>query len=254
MLALERRRKIAELVLKNKSVIVLELSKTFNVTEETIRRDLERLEKEGLLRRTYGGAILNDNTNLDVPLDIREVTNIECKKLISIRVSEFIQDGDSVILDASSTTLQVAKLIKNKSNITVLTNSQKVISELADARDCKIISTGGNLKVNSMSLIGSLTIKAIKNYNADKAIISCKGIHIEKGICDSNEGEAEVKKAMITSADKVFLLVDHDKFDKVSFVSVTDFNKIDKIFTDKTLSDDWEKLMKKSNVEIIYSE
>jgi len=125
MLAIERRKRIMRLIQENQSVLVPELSKLFNVTEETIRRDLEKLEAEGLLKRTYGGAVINENSSADIPLNIREITNIESKQAISMKVAEYIEDGDTLLLDSSSTVLQVAKQIKFKKKLTVITNSEK---------------------------------------------------------------------------------------------------------------------------------
>ncbi|MCP2240304.1 DeoR/GlpR family DNA-binding transcription regulator [Thermoanaerobacterium thermosaccharolyticum] len=252
MLAIERRKRIMRLIQENQSVLVPELSKLFNVTEETIRRDLEKLEAEGLLKRTYGGAVINENSSADIPLNIREITNIESKQAISMKVAEYIEDGDTLLLDSSSTVLQVAKQIKFKKKLTVITNSEKIILELANAKDCKVISTGGVLKQNSMSLIGNFAEDMIKNFCVDKAIISSKGFDMTNGITESNEMEAEVKKAMADSAEKVFLLLDHNKFDKSSFVKMFDLNKIDYLFTDRKLSLEWEEFLKKHNIDLIY--
>lgn len=253
MLAVERRKRIMEMIKEKNSVLVTELSKFFSVTEETIRRDLEKLEKEGLLKRTYGGAVLHESTNVELPFNIRVGTNPEGKKVIGIKAAEFIEDGDSIILDSSSTALQVAKNIKDKSRITVITNSEKVILELSNAADCKVISTGGTLKANSMSLVGHWAEKAIQNYNVDKAVISCAGASLSKGFTDSNELEAEVKKAMINSSAKVFLVIDSTKFDKVSFIKTADFKNIDYIFTDKKLSEQWEKQIEENKIKLIYA-
>ncbi|SNX53412.1 DeoR/GlpR family DNA-binding transcription regulator [Thermoanaerobacterium sp. RBIITD] len=252
MLAIERRKRIMSLLQENQSVLVPELSKLFKVTEETIRRDLEKLESEGLLKRTYGGAVINESTSVDIPLNIREITNIEGKQTIGLKVAENIEDGDTLLFDSSSTVLQVAKQIKFKRKITVITNSEKVIFELSNAKDCKVISTGGVLKANSMSLIGHWAEDAIKNFCVDKAIISCKGFDMDRGITESNEMEAEIKKAMANAAEKVFLLVDHTKFDKSSFVKMLDFNKVDYLFTDRKLSLEWEEFLQKQNIRLMY--
>jgi DeoR/GlpR family transcriptional regulator of sugar metabolism len=252
MLAIERRRKIISLLEERNSVLVPELSKIFNITEETVRRDLEKLEKDGFLKRTYGGAVINDSMNSELPLTIREVTNMEGKLAIGIKVSEYIKDGHTIMLDSSSTALQVAKKIRDKRNLTVITNSVKVVMELASAKDCKIISTGGNLRVNAMSFVGHMAENSVKNFNVDIAIICSKGIDMEKGISESNDMEAEVKKAMIKTADKTFLVGDFTKFNKVSFIKMLRIEDVDKIFTDKTLTEEWEQFILSKNVELIY--
>ncbi|MDI6619226.1 MAG: DeoR/GlpR family DNA-binding transcription regulator [Clostridiales bacterium] len=252
MLSIERRRKIISLLQEHQSVIVPELSKLFKVTEETIRRDLEKLEREGLIKRSYGGAVLSESTNVDIPLKIREITNIEGKQAIALNVAGYIDDGETLILDSSSSALQVARQLKSKKRLTVITNSIRVVYELSNSKDFNIISTGGTLKPNSLSFIGHLAENTIKNYHVDKAIISCKGFNKEIGITDSNEMEAEVKKAMVDAADQVFLLIDHTKVDRASFVKFTSFDRINYIFTDRKFSPDWEDLIHKNNINIIY--
>ncbi|HHY80175.1 MAG TPA: DeoR/GlpR transcriptional regulator [Thermoanaerobacter sp.] len=252
MLAIERRRKIMSLIQENQSVLVPELSKLFNVTEETIRRDLEKLEQEGLVKRTYGGAVLRESTNIDLSVNIREITNVEGKQAIALKVAEYIEDGDTLMLDSSSTAFYVAKQIKFKRRLTVITNSEKIVLELSNAKDCKVISTGGTLKANSLSYIGHWAEEAIKNYYVDKAIISCKGLDREKGITESHEMEAEVKRNMVNAANKVFLVVDHTKIDKSSFVRFATFDKIDYIFTDRKFSFEWEEFLQNNNIKIIY--
>lgn len=254
MLAIDRRRKIMSLLQANHSVMVPELSKLFTVTEETIRRDLESLEKEGLLKRTHGGAVLNESINVEMPLNIREVTNIEGKQAIGLKVADFIEDGDTIMLDSSSTALQVAKQIKTKKKITVITNSVKVALELSNAKDCTVISTGGMLKSSSLCYIGHLAEKSIANYNVDKAVISCKGLDRDKGITDSNEMEGEIKKKMVHAAAKVYLAADHAKFNKVSFFQLLNFSDIDVVFTDHPLSPEWERHFNSQGVQLIYSE
>ena len=253
MLAIERKRKIISLLEERNSVLVPELSKIFSVTEETVRRDLEKLEVEGFLKRTYGGAVINDRINSELPLKIREVTNISGKRSIGIKVAEYIKDGHTIMLDSSSTALQVAERIKHKKRITVITNSIKVVSELATARDCTVISTGGTLREKSMSFVGNLTEDSISNFNVDVSVICCKGIDIQKGITESNDLEAQVKKAMMQSADKTFLVADYTKFDKISFIKMFKLEDIDMIFTDKKLSPEWEQYISGQNVELIYS-
>lgn len=252
MFAIERRRKIISILEERSSVMVPELSKIFDVTEETVRRDLEKLEMEGLLKRTYGGAVAVESTNMELPLKIREVTNIENKQSIGIKVAGFIEDGNTIALDSSTTALQVAKHIKSKRRITVITNSMNIVYELSNAKDCMVISTGGNLRPSSMGFVGRLAEESIKKFNVDKAIISCKGVHMDREVTESNEAEAEVKKAMVEAADKVFLLVDSTKFNRISFVNMLKLEQVGTIFTDKKLNEEWEQLLSERNVELVY--
>lgn len=253
MLAIERRQKIMAMLNENKSVLVPELAKLFNVTEETIRRDLEKLEKEGLLKRTYGGAVLVENYNVDIPFEFRNVTNIEGKKQIALSLIKYIEDGDTLVMDSSTSALQVAKLLKTKKKITVITNSEQIINELKVFEDTiKVISTGGTLRNKSLSLVGPIAEQTLRSLNANKAIISCKGFDIEKGFTESNELEAQVKKLMIEIADKVYMIVDHTKMNKTALVNIATLDDVDFIFTDKILPPSQENAIKEKNVEIVY--
>lgn len=252
MLAIERRQKIMAMLNENKSVLVPELAKLFNVTEETIRRDLEKLEKEGLLKRTYGGAVLVENYNVDIPFEFRNATNIEGKKQIALTLIKYIEDGDTLVMDSSTSALQVAKLLKTKKKITVITNSEQIINELKVFEDIKVISTGGTLRNKSLSLVGPIAENTLKSLNANKAIISCKGFDIEKGFTESNELEAQVKKMMIEIADQVYMIADHTKMNKTALVNIAQLDDIDFIFTDKILPPSQENAIREKNVEIVY--
>lgn len=254
MLAIDRRNEILQIVEVQQSIKVPELSKRFNVTEETIRRDLEKLEKDGHVKRTYGGAVLNNSTNADLSVNIREVTNVEGKEKISLKVADFIEDGDTLMLDSSTTALYVAKAIRNKQNITVITNSLKIHNELANSKNCEVISTGGVLKSSSLSFVGHWAEAALQNYYVNKAVMSCKGIDIEKGITEPNEMEAQIKNKMIHSAGKVLLAVDSTKFQKKSFVRFTSFDEVDILITEKNLPDQWEEVLQSNHVEIVYTD
>jgi len=252
VLAIERRQKIMAMLNENKSVLVPELAKLFNVTEETIRRDLEKLEKEGLLKRTYGGAVLVENYNVDIPFEFRNVTNIEGKKQIALTLIKYIEDGDTLVMDSSTSALQVAKLLKTKKKITVITNSEQIVNELKVFEDIKVISTGGTLRNRSLSLVGPIAENTLKSLNANKAIISCKGFDIEKGFTESNELEAQVKKMMIEIADQIYMIVDHTKMNKIALVNIATLDDVDFIFTDKVLPPSQENAIREKNVEIVY--
>ncbi|MBE6530518.1 MAG: DeoR/GlpR transcriptional regulator [Ruminococcaceae bacterium] len=252
MLAIERRREILAKLNADGKVIVAELAKDFEVTEETIRRDLEKLDKEGLVSKTYGGAVSKHNTSLDLPYNIREGVNVIQKQSISDKISELIEDGERVMLDSSSTALYVLKKIKSKKNLTIITNSVKILIELADKSDWTVLSTGGVLKKSALSLTGSSAEKMIRSYHVDTAICSCKGLDTELGITDSNENDTLIKQAMFASAERRILALDSEKFDKKSFVKVCDFGAIDIIVTDSAPSEKWIGFCNEKGVDLIY--
>lgn len=251
MLAIVRRQKIVDIIQEKKKVLVQELATSFSVTEETIRRDLEKLEDQGILKRTYGGAIINQGTNMDMPLSMREISNKEGKMKIAEEVSQSIEDGETLMLDSSSTAFYVAQCIRNKKKkVTIITNSFKVLNELQDIKEINLILAGGIFRDSAKSFIGKWAEGVIKNYYVNKAIICCKGMDINRGVMDSNEQEAEIKKLMTKSADKVLLVVDSMKFDKSSFVKIVDFDHIDYLYTDEELSNKWERVIRGNNIKL----
>lgn len=254
MLAIERRNAILEKLQAERRVVVSELSTLFGVSEETIRRDLDKLENEGLAIKSYGGAVLNENSNLDLPFNIRKNRNVVGKQKIAEVVAELVRDGDKIFLDASSTAVAVAKAIKQKKDLTVITNSLEIAIELLDSEGCKVISTGGEAAGTSLALVGQMTDKAINSYFADKAIISSKGFDMEMGFTDSDERHAHNKKSMLDAARVKILAVDNSKFDRVAFAKIGDCRDITTVVTDSKPSEEWLEKFAEYNVECIYSE
>lgn len=251
MLPKERLQKIVDIIQIEKKVYVSELSQKFEVTEETIRRDLEKLDKEGIVTRTYGGAIINRYNNEDLPFSTRTSLNIELKQSIVSKIHHLIKDGDKLMVDPSSTTFELVKTLYEKQNLTLITNSVKILNEFGDSHH-QIISTGGDLRRKSLSLVGPVAQATVKRYNADVNIFSCKGISLEKGVTESNEPEAELKKVMLKNSRTNILLVDHTKFDKVAFVKLFDISNINVLVTDQKPSNEWIEKLQSHNVKLIY--
>lgn len=251
MLAIERRREILVKLQQDGRVFVGDLSRYYQVTEETIRRDLEKLEADGMAKKTYGGAVLADSLNVDLPYYVRKQTNVKSKEKIAAVIADMIQDGDHIMLDASSTAVYVVKKMKHLKNITIITNSIEVLIELADVTGWKVFSTGGMVKEGALSLTGHQAEEMIDRYHVDKAIISCKGIDLRFGISDSNEPDVEIKRHMLSAAKQTILAVDSSKFDKVSFVRMGSFEQIDTIVTDTIPPDRWKDVFDASDVSVI---
>lgn len=252
MLALERRNLILEKLQEEKKVVVSELSQMFGVSEETIRRDLEKLDKEGLATKSYGGAVLNESTGIDMPFNVRKKANVGGKQKIAELAAARIHDGDHIILDASSTAVFIAKAIKEKENLTVITNSIEIIIELSDVSDWNIICSGGSLKEGYLALVGPKTAEGLSSFNAEKAFFSCKGIDMEKGITDGNEMFSQAKQVMMKSAKESLLAIDSSKFDKVAFSKFCDANAIDAVITDKKPEERWLAFFEQYHINCIY--
>jgi len=250
MLAVTRKAKIKEIVLENKSVTVANLATTFNVTEETIRRDLKALEDEGILIRTYGGAYIQEGVQNDINVNIREQLYIENKELIATKCVPHIMHGDSIFLDASTTSLHIAKKILDL-RVTVITNSLKVAYVLSESPNVRFIMIGGMFAPNSMSFVGKNAIDNIMNYYVDKAFISCRSVSMEFGVTDSNEQQAEVRATALKRSNKAFLIVDNTKFNKTSFVNICTFDDIDFVVTDQPLEAKWHDYLSERQVTCI---
>ena len=250
MFGVERRSKIMNILSDKRSILVQEAAASFGVTEETIRRDLKELESQGLLTRTYGGAILADDTRSETPLDIREGINIAGKDAIGKFAAGLVNDGDTVLLDASTSSLYVSKHLKNKKNLTVITNSEPVIIELASCEDMTLISTGGILRCRSLSYVGRAAENTIANYYANKLFFSCKGFAPKRGLTDSNEQESEIRKTMIRCSNQIIFLCDHTKFDKVGYVNTAKLSDIDIIITDAPFPEEWSGYMAGSSARV----
>jgi len=252
MLAIERRNAILARLSAEGKVIVSELSAEFDVTEETIRRDLEKLDKEGLAKKTYGGAVVNQSLNTDLPYSVRKRSNVERKEAIAEKISQMIHDGDYIMLDASSTAIYVTKYIKHLKNITLITNSVETLLELADKDDWNVLSTGGTLKKGALSLVGTSAERMIRSFHVDLAVCSSKGLDLNMGITDSNEKDSEIKRAIFSSATCKVLAVDNTKFDKISFVRVGEISDVDVIVTDTKPPERWVDYLKDKDVELVF--
>lgn len=250
MLAAERRKRIMMLLCDQKQVTVAHMRELFQVSEETIRRDLAKLEKSGILIRTHGGAILNELIEETPPViqagDISSQTsNLDW---IGEKCARLVQDGDVVMLDASEVSLHIAKKLKRLKHITVITNSLKVLIELHNVESIQLISTGGKLEPYTLSYIDFASAKYLSHHYADVSFISCTGIHMEKAVSDSDESAAEMRRIMLHNAAEKVLAVDQSKFDHYGLTNLTSFSSIDILITDHRLSPDWINLLDRHQI------
>lgn len=247
LLAVDRKNKIKDILSEKKSITVTELTGYFDVTEETIRRDLKLLAKEGFLKKTYGGAYITDGVQNDVNVNLREHIHVEGKKKIAKRCLELIKMGDSIFLDASTTALVLATMLDDK-KLTVVTNSLKIINILAVKKNITTIVIGGTLYHNSLSHVGPGAESYLQNYYYDTAFISCRSISMLHGITDSNEQQANVRKTVVSHANLVCLMLDHTKINRTSFVKICEFGQINQVVTDEALTSDWREFLTERNI------
>ena len=252
MLAVERRNKIEQIITKERSVLVVELAKQFDVTTETIRADLEKLEKQGVLVRTYGGAMLRESSQPELAITERDTVNYEGKQRIGKYAAELIKDGETIFLDASTSAWHLARYIKGKRALTVITNAEKIVSELSDCHHIHVVCVGGELAPRNMSFIGRVAEKTItENYYANKFFFSCMGVTLSRGLMDSGEGEAEIKKAMMACSESSIFLCDKNKIGKLGVPRIAPIDKVDIFITDERLTDEWEEALAEHDIRLV---
>ncbi|MFL0266519.1 DeoR/GlpR family DNA-binding transcription regulator [Candidatus Clostridium radicumherbarum] len=250
MFSEERQIKISELLKEKSSIKVNELSNVFKVSESTIRRDLQEMEAKGFLARTHGGAVSKEKAIFEPSFKEKEDKRYIEKLYIGKIAAAMIEDGDTIILDSGTTTLQLAKCIKAK-NITVITNSIDIASELSNRNDIEIIVTGGAFRITTRALVGPISEGVLKNFKVDKAFIGANGISIKEGITTPNLLEAHMKREMMKAAGKVILAADSSKFNQVSFAVIGPVTAVDLIITNSDLNENVVKEYKDIGVEII---
>ena len=253
MLGAERRNIIEKEIAERGSVLVAELAKKFDVTMETIRADLEKLEKQGILVRTYGGA-----TIVDAESDIfteRDIINYEGKQRIGNAAAQLVRDGETVFLDASTSALHMARCLKNKKGLTVITNAEKIVTELAAIENINVICVGGTLNPKNMSFAGRVAEKSIReNYYANKFFFSCRGVTAARGLVDSSEEEAEIKKAMLDMSESAVFLCDRNKLGRLGVPVISGLEQIDAVVTDVKLTEEWADAFAHCGVRVITAE
>lgn len=251
MLANIRREKILELIKEDGHAKVQNLSKIFKVTEVTIRQDLEKLESEGFIEREHGGAILRDIGNNVKDITLQNQSNMHAKAAIAKKALEFIEDGDTIILDSGSTTTEIAKLISGFKNLTVITNAINIALILGADPGINLLMTGGEFKPPTLSLTGQKSADFFENINADKLFLATAGISLKAGLTYPSISDLCVKRAMIDASNKVYLVADSTKIGLKSFASLGALSLIDHLITDDALSNENRNQLQEHEVDCI---
>lgn len=249
ILAEERKRVIIERLMLEGQVKVPELSLRCAVSEETVRRDLILLEREGTVKRVYGGAVLVKPANQEPPYLLRQKEKAEEKARIGKAAAALIASGDTIVIDVGTTTLELAKAIAGCERLTVLTNSiaaaYYLMQSLNERRfSGKIIVIGGELNPEQQSLSGVSGEQAMKQFRVDKAFISIGGISIKRGISDYDLGEAGMSRLMVEAASQTIVLADDSKLNKEAFIEIVPLRRVHTIVSNVPAPKEWLTLMK----------
>jgi DeoR family fructose operon transcriptional repressor len=251
MLAIERQSRITQLLNERQAVSVAELAQTFGVSDMTIRRDLLRLEERGVLRRTHGGASILRRPPGDYPYYAREHEQVAEKAAIARVAAGLIQDGETIVLDAGTTTAMLARLLPPKRDLTVITNSIHVVNELMGKAGVTVIVTGGTLWEPTVSLVGPVAVSTLRRFTADRAFMATPAISLEAGVTNSNLYEAEVKSIMIEISRQRTLLVDHTKFGRTSYAVVAPLSAFHRLITDDGTPAETVQRLREAGLEVL---
>ncbi|OBZ14718.1 DeoR family transcriptional regulator [Bacillus sp. FJAT-27264] len=253
LLAEERRGFILEQIDAHGKVRVTVLAEQLKVSQETVRRDLFQLEEEGKLKRVYGGGVKTQYEGGEPPYQQRSIMNYEAKQIIGGRAAELVQDGDTIFMDTGTTIYEMAKALKGKKQITVITNSLTVANQLCESIakglvHGRAILLGGELSPFQRSVSGYLCQEMLKNFYVDHAFISIGGISIDTGISDYDLNDSVISRMVINSAKEIIVLADHSKVGIQASCHLASLEKIDVIVSDKVYPSLWEAELERQGI------
>lgn len=251
MLPNQRREKILELLKEDGSAKVIDLAKLFKVTEVTVRQDLEKLEKDGLVVREHGGAYLKNIEDQVRSLSLSHQENLDKKEKIAGKCLEFIESGDTIILDSGSTTTEIAKKLKGFRDLTVITNALNIAMMLGAEPGIEVVVTGGEFKPPTLSLTGQKAADFFQGIFVQKLFLATAGLSLKAGLTYPSISDIVVKKAMIEAAETTFLVADSTKIGKSSFASLGALSLINYVITDSEISERDKLVLEENEIEII---
>lgn len=243
----ERITLVENYIINHKTVSLDKLCEVFNVSKNTIRRDLSVLVKKGSIKKVYGGVTINENKEL-ISFEERNVKNSNSKVLLCKAAVEFIKDGDTIFLDSGTTTVNIIEFLKDKKDITIFTNNVIAISKSIHYSNINIICLSGILNRKTKSFTGLHSTDILKSYNINKCFMSCTGISLERGVTNSTKEEFKIKKTAISRSSKCFLLADNSKFDKVSLMTFCEVEDLDCIITNSTPPEEYVQYFKDKKI------
>lgn len=232
MIKQERRERIVNQIKQKRLVKVQELVEEYQVSIETIRRDLEYLEKMGHLKRVYGGAVAHGLYSEEPAYSHREIINFHEKRAIARKTAQLISDGDTLFIEVGTTALEVALCLREKKNLTVITNALAIAQALMESGNTRVILLGGELRPGELATSGSMADHDLQMFYANKAIIGVGGISLDRGITDYHFGEAGIRRSMIAHADEIIAVTDYSKFGVVAMNRVCSLAEVDVLVTD----------------------
>ena len=249
--SVERQNHIITYLQHNPRIIIEELCKTFDVSEATARRDLEELAAEGKIQRIHGGAIAVERSPQEAPILQRQSDQTEEKQRIGQAAAALVNDNETIFLGSGTTVLEVARALRGRQKLTVITNSLPVINVLSTEAGIMVISLGGMLRDSELSFIGHITEQALAEVRSDKVIIGTHSINHEHGLTHEYLPETMTDRAILKSGTEIIVLADHTKFGRTSTVLLATIDKINTLITDNETSSDYTTALNEKGVNVI---
>ncbi|MEW6201932.1 MAG: DeoR/GlpR family DNA-binding transcription regulator [bacterium] len=251
MLKEERYQKIIDFVNKKSAVTVEELCEKFHISQSTVSRDLQILNKTGKLIKTHGGAV-SHSTGLatEPPFIYRKTQFTDEKQRIAKKALEYIRHGETIILDSGTTTLWMAELMGEIEDLDIWTNDFYIALELLNHERINITMLGGNLRRKYFNTMGVLTRQLMENIHVDRSFLGVDAINVEGGLMVYSPEEAELKRLMIEKSDETIVVCDHSKFEKMALMSICPIDKVQKIITGRETDRKTIEMIRKMNIAI----
>lgn len=247
---IERRHEISQIAMDSGRVKVKELSERLAVSEVTIRADLRLLEQRGSVQRVWGGATATKRLYRELSLDEKYDKQANLKLRLARRLREFINDGDSLILDSGSTTEAVSSCLTGFKRLKVLTNGLNIAQSIAGNPDIELLMTGGVMRQKSQSFYGTKAEESLSGYHFDKLILGVDGYDLLAGATTYFEPEATLNRKMCQIARSIIVITDSSKFDRSGLHKIREFGEIDVLITDSGIPDRYQKEFRKRGVSV----
>lgn len=247
----ERQRQILAQVEQRQRINIAQICELFQISEATARRDLEQLAEQGKVQRVHGGAIAVHSAPPEMPVNDRTVEQQEEKQRIGLATAGLVRDGETVFISSGTTALEVARCLKGRANLTVITNSLPVINTLAGSPGVTIISLGGMLRGTEQSFIGHISEQSLAEVRADKVIFGIRSIHLEQGLTNDYLPETRTDRAILKIGREVIVVADHTKLGRVSTAFVAPITAVNRLVTDRATPTEFVEALQERGIEVV---
>jgi DeoR/GlpR family transcriptional regulator of sugar metabolism len=251
----ERYQTIIEIIADKGKISVGDIVRLFDVSDMTARRDIKMLEQSGLLRRVHGGAVSSLGRSYEPPYSIRSSRATQAKEAIGRAAVELIFDGDSIVLDVGTTTLEIARALKDRRNLTIITASLPIANEIVSKYslefDIRLILAGGIVRARELSMIGHIAQETYSQFHVDKAFIGVGGLNLNSGLTEYNLEDALVKKPLLKNSQRKIVVAEGEKFGRTAFATIGPLSSIDTIITDESAPQEMIKSLRDMDIEVI---